>query len=654
MSLLRGGAVYAGVCASLVAYAITLPHLWTIWLFMAAIAGALLHAGQTAPSSNRKFTGLLFSWGLANGCCLLMAMMAPKPSMVVGLMVLVFFLWLLAHLSQRTKTDQANTFLTYGLLNACVSGVLIITTRAPNAAVVAGLLVLAGMVSTLALSYSHASTGATMASGRWKTVGACLVLTLLGALPFAATRVQFSDAEFQSIGALPSITSSNRAVMRAVFQGEAPTDPYWEHGDQYVLPTRDGQWISLTSYMERLPEMQAEALLEQHSVQAFREGVGQETYVYEQGLNQDARFPLNGFKSVDIVHRNGADLAVHTVHRRYRDKPLKGFTPQLDALYLSIPENPDATLDRVDQDGARKHMPRTWALVQSWKAEGLTDQQLADRALGYFKQNLAYHFDHQFTEPEKNQLDWFLFEDRKGVCRHFANAFALMMRMGGVRSRVRGGFHGGRFDEENNSWTVHARDAHAWTEVWLDGRGWVLIDPTGVVPTEKGIPQSIRPNWMGDGSEAFEHVSWMTGFDTAGSNTVGSSKTETLLAPLRQAMRKASGMAPPSLLPIASVILVLGILAMAWRQRTREAPIPRQWRKLMAAMEKRGAIVGRHTGPRTLGKRLAWCWPVPARKEWMETVEAYERWRFGGHETPGLARSLRRWRARVRRDFNQP
>ena len=28
-------------------------------------------------------------------------------------------------------------------------------------------------------------------------------------------------------------------------------------------------------------------------------------------------------------------------------------------------------------------------------------------------------------------------------------------------------------------------DAHAWAEIWLDGRGWVRIDPTTVVAPER-------------------------------------------------------------------------------------------------------------------------------------------------------------------------
>jgi protein-glutamine gamma-glutamyltransferase len=30
-------------------------------------------------------------------------------------------------------------------------------------------------------------------------------------------------------------------------------------------------------------------------------------------------------------------------------------------------------------------------------------------------------------------------------------------------------------------WLIRQSDAHAWTEVWLQGRGWIRIDPTAAV-----------------------------------------------------------------------------------------------------------------------------------------------------------------------------
>lgn len=42
-------------------------------------------------------------------------------------------------------------------------------------------------------------------------------------------------------------------------------------------------------------------------------------------------------------------------------------------------------------------------------------------------------------------------------------------------------------------WTVRQSDAHAWTEVWLAGRGWVRVDPTAAVsPGRIGSLQRLQ------------------------------------------------------------------------------------------------------------------------------------------------------------------
>jgi len=30
-------------------------------------------------------------------------------------------------------------------------------------------------------------------------------------------------------------------------------------------------------------------------------------------------------------------------------------------------------------------------------------------------------------------------------------------------------------------WIVRQSDAHAWNEVWIEGRGWLRIDPTSAI-----------------------------------------------------------------------------------------------------------------------------------------------------------------------------
>lgn len=72
----------------------------------------------------------------------------------------------------------------------------------------------------------------------------------------------------------------------------------------------------------------------------------------------------------------------------------------------------------------------------------------------------------------------FFFEGGTGNCEHFASAFATIARGGGIPARVVGGYLGGDFNPFFSYYLVRGSHAHVWVEVWLDGEGWVRVDPT--------------------------------------------------------------------------------------------------------------------------------------------------------------------------------
>ncbi len=61
----------------------------------------------------------------------------------------------------------------------------------------------------------------------------------------------------------------------------------------------------------------------------------------------------------------------------------------------------------------------------------------------------------------------------------------MMMRAAGVPARVVTGYLGGEWNPVGGYLIVRQSDAHAWTEVWLEGSGWTRIDPTAVVAPER-------------------------------------------------------------------------------------------------------------------------------------------------------------------------
>jgi hypothetical protein len=74
------------------------------------------------------------------------------------------------------------------------------------------------------------------------------------------------------------------------------------------------------------------------------------------------------------------------------------------------------------------------------------------------------------------------------------------MRDAGIPARVVTGYQGGYWNKFGNYLLVRNSDAHAWSEVWLAGRGWVRVDPTGAVRPERVT--------LGASAAAGDQLSW--------------------------------------------------------------------------------------------------------------------------------------------------
>lgn len=90
---------------------------------------------------------------------------------------------------------------------------------------------------------------------------------------------------------------------------------------------------------------------------------------------------------------------------------------------------------------------------------------------------------------DANILDWFLFESRQGYCIHYATALVSMLRCEGIPARMAEGF---LIDYKNsepvNGFLVSDKDAHAWVEAYIEGFGWIRLEPTVV---NVGVADSV-------------------------------------------------------------------------------------------------------------------------------------------------------------------
>jgi len=129
--------------------------------------------------------------------------------------------------------------------------------------------------------------------------------------------------------------------------------------------------------------------------------------------------------------------------------------------------------------------PRTRALAFDIRARTGSDAEYARAVLDWFRtQGLEYTLQPGRTSSI-DSVDTTLFDSKRGFCGHFASAYATMMRAAGVPARVVTGYLGGEWNPVGGYLIVRQSEAHAWTEIWLEGQGWTRIDPTAVVAPER-------------------------------------------------------------------------------------------------------------------------------------------------------------------------
>jgi transglutaminase-like putative cysteine protease len=91
-----------------------------------------------------------------------------------------------------------------------------------------------------------------------------------------------------------------------------------------------------------------------------------------------------------------------------------------------------------------------------------------------------------------NTADEFWFDRKEGFCEHIASAFVVLMRAMDIPARIVTGYQGGESNSVDGFWVLRQSDAHAWTEVWEAGKGWVRVDPTSAVaPGRTGAFQRL-------------------------------------------------------------------------------------------------------------------------------------------------------------------
>ena len=367
-------------------------------------------------------------------------------------------------------------------------------------------------------------------------------------------------------------------------------------------------------------------------------------------LDLPSRLPENTTLGPDLVLRH---------RRKLVDKQLVEVE---SGLNYTVETALNPRIARINLSLPAQSNPRARALAQSWRETyGDDDQAIVDAALRLFR---FEDFVYTLQPPrmlDTHSIDQFLFDARRGFCEHYAGAFTFLMRAAGIPARIVTGYQGAEANADY--YIVRQSDAHAWSEVWMESRGWVRVDPTGAVAPDRielglggslpdgepvpGLARArINPNLL---------LNLQLRWDQA--NALWNRWVLAYGPELQQSLMGALGLPGVRELILALTALSVGVLIavsllLARRHRPRQSldPILRLWRHYLRKLRKAGMSISEQEGPQDLLARLKL--EKPAFSEPAEIItRLYVRLRYASHQPdPVLLKALKQ---RIRRFPNE-
>ncbi|MBI2374306.1 MAG: DUF3488 domain-containing protein [Deltaproteobacteria bacterium] len=283
--------------------------------------------------------------------------------------------------------------------------------------------------------------------------------------------------------------------------------------------------------------------------------------------------------------------------------------------------------------------PRVFELGKQLTETAVSDEAKVRAVLMHLSRGFSYSLE-PLEGTAMDPLARFLFESKRGHCELYANAVAVLLRIGGVRARVATGLYQGTWNSLAGHQSFSTRDAHAWVEAYVNGTWrWYDATPPDLRHLERtGALAKIRDLYDAISAAWFDNI---VDFDAVRQRKVYEELTArfgpALLAfvPTIDAGSEATEGKAPSSGPRLLWLLIPALGAIAFgihERRSRIEALGERLRRVLAGTiapyETLGALIDR----------------VPAhhRERARLVVSSYERLRFGGAGTPAeTARMIR-------------
>ncbi|MBL4797963.1 MAG: DUF3488 domain-containing transglutaminase family protein [Oleispira sp.] len=293
-------------------------------------------------------------------------------------------------------------------------------------------------------------------------------------------------SEQMSPGDIAKLSNSDELVFRAEFLNEIPTPDQWYWRglvlDKYQQVNGRAVWAAsgLFRQADWFPK-------------SWQPESGDNVYDYR--ITQEANdkkwlFGLRGVAAMEPgIGMTRDDRIISRKKNRQRKSYLVRSSPNVVIAPQGLSESIHQQAVQLD-DGN----PQTRQFAQQMFLNYQTDRQRMEAMLQYYRQQ-EFSYTLQPIPMYDNDIDQFLFSNRAGFCAHFASSFTFVMRVMNIPARIVAGYQGGEINPESGLITVRQYDAHAWVEVWLEGEGWVSVDPTAQVAPDRislGLRNTIK------------------------------------------------------------------------------------------------------------------------------------------------------------------
>jgi transglutaminase-like putative cysteine protease len=442
-------------------------------------------------------------------------------------------------------------------------------------------------------------------------------------------------SDTMSPGSISKLSLSDEIAFRVAFKGTPPMreQMYWRGP---VLSDYDGQtWTAGKGQTGRKPQLDAMSAQVEYSVMLEPH---YKTWLF--ALEMPSRLPPAASMTYDFQLRQKDPVSSRLQYDVQSQLSYRANAEE-DSFQLRYTLRLPGGLN-----------PQARQLAQEWRTTYGTDEAIMLAALRHFnQQGFAYTL-----EPPPlgaNAVDDFLFITRKGFCEHYASAFVFLMRAAGVPARVVTGYQGGELNDVGGYYIVRQSDAHAWAEVWLQGRGWVRVDPTAAVSPAR-VQSGLAAAVPGGGAQplfgrpssgwllklrlnldliAYHWNQWVLGYD--------SGRQFSLLSKLGLSDISWQKLA----LELAGVLaLLIGLFALLMLRRLYAHTGDKTWGlylKFCRKLEKAGVARAPHEGPHDFAARAARLLPGHAGAI-ADITARYVSLRYGQDAAPGALHALRR------------